>query len=90
MLKRGSDLYLAEKTFPADRYSQFGTQYLESYLPVVLEILCEEDIRHAAAADFSFDRVPATESSRKTIIEAVQCKICTIREDNVHLQLRIR
>ena len=65
MLEPGRNLDLAEKPLRAQRGGQLRMEQLEGHPPVVLEILGQEDRRHAAAADLALDRVAAGEGGVK-------------------------
>ncbi len=57
MLESGRDLDLAQEPLGPQYCGQLRTEYLESYLPMMLEVLGEIDGSHAAAAKLSLDLV---------------------------------
>ena len=57
MREVGNDLDLTCGALYTETGSQFGSEHLDRYLTVVLEILGEVDTRHPTATEFTLDGV---------------------------------
>jgi hypothetical protein len=69
VLQRGGDLDLAEEALAAQRGGQLGLEHLEGDAPTVLEVLGEEDDRHAALAELALDAVAVADCGRELLEE---------------------
>ena len=61
MLQVRGDPDFAQEALAAERRGEFGMQHLERDLPIVLEVVGEEDGGHAAPAELALDGVGAGE-----------------------------
>ena len=58
MLELGGELDFAVEPLGADRGAEFGVEHLDRDLAVVLDVLRQEDGRHAARPELALDAVP--------------------------------
>src|SRR6188768_2138443 len=59
MLQVGRDADLTQEPVPAQCGGKLGVQYLEGDGALMLDVVRQEDGRHAAATELSLDRIPA-------------------------------
>ena len=57
MLQLGGDPDLAQESFGAEHRGEFGMQHLHRHLPIVLDVVRQENRGHPTAADLPLDRI---------------------------------